>query len=133
MRVSNTLAHAMRASSSGLTAERVRMDVISTNIANANSMKIGGADPYRRRDVSLTGGPEGVKVSRIVEDRSAFRIVSDPGNPNADASGNVTYSNVDPLIEMVNMIGASRAYEANVAAFNSTKGMIRAALSIGKV
>ncbi|HMS54881.1 MAG TPA: flagellar basal body rod protein FlgC [Fimbriimonadaceae bacterium] len=133
MRISNTLSHAMKVSSTGLYAERTRMDVISSNIANAHSMKIGNADPYRRKDVALSGGPDGVKVTRIVEDRSAFRIVNDPNNPNADGQGNVTYSNVDPLIEMVNMIGASRAYEANVAAFNSTKGMIRAALQIGRI
>lgn len=123
----------MRTSSSGLTAERFRMDVISSNIANASSMKIGGKDPYRRRDVSLMGDENGVRIVGIVEDNKPFRIVSDPGNPNADAKGLVTYTNVEPIAEMVNMIGASRAYEANIAAFNSAKGMIKSALQIGKI
>jgi flagellar basal-body rod protein FlgC len=135
MRISrgNTLSGAMRVSATGLTAERFRMDVISSNIANASSMKIGGKDPYRRRDVSLSGDANGVQILGIVEDQKPFRIANDPGNPNADAKGNVTYTNVEPIAEMVNMIGASRAYEANIAAFNSAKGMIRSALQIGKV
>jgi len=123
----------MRVSASGLVAERFRMDVISSNIANANSMKIGNQMPYRRRDVALTGDLDGVRIVGIVEDQSAFRLVNDPGNPNADSEGNVMYTNVEPIHEMVNMIGASRAYEANIAAFNSAKGMIRSALQIGKI
>lgn len=123
----------MRTSASGLTAERFRMDVISSNIANASSMKIGGKDPYRRRDVALMGDQNGVRIMGIVEDNKPFRIVSDPGNPNADERGLVTYTNVEPIAEMVNMIGASRAYEANIAAFNSAKGMIKSALQIGKI
>src|SRR5688572_4879645 len=129
----NTLAGAMRTSASGLTAERFRMDVISSNIANASSMKIGGKDPYRRRDVALMGDQNGVRIMGIVEDSKPFRIVSDPGNPNADERGLVTYTNVEPIAEMVNMIGASRAYEANIAAFNSAKSMIKSALQIGKI
>lgn len=115
-------------------AERFRMDVISGNIANANSMKLkGGPDPYRRREVTLTAGPEGVRITGVVEDKRDFKLVKDPGNPNADDNGYVTYSNVEPIYEMVNMMSASRAYEANIAAFNSTKSMLRAALQIGKV
>lgn len=129
----NTLAGAMRISASGLTAERFRMDVISSNIANASSMKVDANDPYRRRDVALAGGPDGVQIIGIVEDQTPFRKVSDPGNKYADQEGNVTYTNVEPIHEMVDMIGASRAYEANIAAFNSAKGMIRSALQIGKV
>lgn len=117
-----------------MNAERFRMDVISGNIANANSMKQkGGADPYRRREVVLKGGPEGVEVVAVVEDTSDFRRIKDPENPNADAQGFVTYSNVEPVLEMVNMMSASRSYEANIAAFNSTKTMMKAALQIGKV
>jgi flagellar basal-body rod protein FlgC len=123
----------MRVSATGLTAERFRMDVISSNIANASSMKIDGKDPYRRRDVSLSGDADGVRILGIVEDQKPFRVVNDPGNPNADERGQVTYTNVEPIHEMVNMIGASRAYEANIAAFNSAKGMIRSALQIGKI
>ena len=123
----------LRISSTGLAAERFRMDVISSNIANANSMRVNGKDPYRRRDVVLTGSPEGVQITKVVEDTRDFRKVVDPSNPYADKDGIVTYSNVEPIEEMVNMMSASRAYEANIAAFNSAKGMIRSALSIGKV
>jgi len=129
----STLAGAMRISASGLVAERFRMDVISSNIANANSMKIGNQLPYRRRDVALSGDANGVRIVGIVQDQRDFRVVNDPGNPNADGEGNVTYTNVEPIHEMVNMLGASRAYEANIAAFNSAKGMIRSALQIGKI
>jgi flagellar basal-body rod protein FlgC len=127
------LNSALRISSSGLAAERFRMDVISSNIANANSMRVNGKDPYRRRDVVLVGAAEGVKIQQVVEDGKDFRKVVDPGNPYADENGIVTYSNVEPIEEMVNMMSASRAYEANIAAFNSAKGMIRSALTIGKV
>lgn len=129
----NTLNGSIRISASGLSAERLRLDVISSNIANANSMKIGRQDPYRRREVLLGNGPDGVEVKGVIEDPKPFREVSDPGNPYADAKGKVYYSNVEPLYEMVNMMSASRAYEANIAAFNSTKSMIRSALQIGKV
>jgi len=129
----NSLNSAMRISSSGLAAERFRMDVISSNIANANSIGTNGQEPYRRRDVSLVGSDNGVQIMGIVQDQRPFRTVHEPGNPNADKDGNVTYSNIEPIEEMVNMMGASRAYEANIAAFNSAKGMIRSALTIGKV
>lgn len=128
------LGDSLRISSSGMHAERFRMDVISGNIANANSIKLkGGPDPYRRRDVVLKAGENGVEISQVVEDQSDFKKIKDPGNPNADEQGFVTGSNVEPIYEMVNMLSASRAYEANIAAFNSTKSMMRAALQIGKV
>lgn len=128
------LNSAMRLSASGMTAERFRMDVISSNVANANSTGINGRDPYRRRIVSLTTSEDGVEISNIDEDQTEFRKVYEPGNPNADReTGMVTYSNVDPLKEMVDMMSATRAYEANISAFNSAKGMVRSALNIGKV
>lgn len=126
------LNSALKISSSGLTAERFRMDVISSNIANANSMKVGNKMPYQRRIVDLTGTEEGVQISGVEKDQAPFREVVEPGNPNADSRGIVTYANIEPVTEMVNMMSASRAYEANVAAFNSAKGMIRNALNIGK-
>lgn len=129
----NTLTGAMRASASGLAAERFRMDVISSNIANANTTGVNGRDPYRRREVVLQGGEDGVRIVAITQDNAPFRIEHDPSHPNADAQGNVRYSNVEPVMEMVNMLSASRSYEANIAAFNSAKGMIRSALTIGKV
>lgn len=124
---------AMRLSASGMSAERFRMDVVSSNIANANSMRTNGQDPYRRRVVELTTTEGGVQISGVVEDQTDFRRVYEPGNPNHDSDGFVTYSNVDPLKEMVDMMTATRAYEANIQAFNSAKGMVRAALNIGKV
>ena len=109
------------------------MDVISSNIANANTTRVDGKDPYRRREVVLQSGGDGPQIVGLIQDQKPFREVVDPDNPNADARGIVTYSNVEPVMEMVNMISASRAYEANIAAFNSAKGMIRSALNIGKI
>lgn len=129
----STLSGALKTTASGLAAERFRMDVISSNIANANTMRVNGKDPFRRLEVVLAPDRDGVKVVRTVEDQSPFRVVHEPGNPFADSEGNVIYSNVEPIYEMVNMISASRSYEANIAAFNSARTMIRSALSIGKV
>ena len=128
-----TLNQIMRLSSSGMVAERARMDVVSANIANANSMRTPTQDAYHRQMVSLISTDSGVKVDKIVQDPSPLKAVSEPGHPFADANGMVYYSNVDPVYEMVNLMSASRAYEANVAAFNSAKGMIKAAFQIGKV
>ena len=128
-----TLSQAMRSSSSGLTAERFRLDIISTNIANANSMRTRDKEAYRRQVVVFTGDDNGVKIERIANDMSDLRKEMDPGNPNADADGFVYFSNVQPISEMVDMISATRAYEANVSAFNSAKGMLRSALSISGV
>ena len=119
-----TIGSALRASASGMTAERFRMDVIASNIANASSVRANGKEPYRRRVVELTTSTDGVEVTRIGEDQSDFRRVYEPGNPAADADDMVTYSNVDPLKEMVDMMSATRAYEANIAAFNSAKGCL---------
>ena len=129
----NSLAGAMQVSANGMTAERFRMDVISTNIANVNTVQTQTQQAYRRQDVVLEGTDEGPKVMEVVPDGRPFPRVSDPGNPMADSSGKVDGSNVQPVIEMVDMMGATRAYEANVQAFNAAKGMIKNALSIGKV
>lgn len=128
-----TLLSAMRMSSSGLSAERFRMDVISMNIAGANTVRTPETDAYRRQDVLLQASEDGVKVVGVKKDMSPLRPVYEPGNPAADANGMVYYSNVKPVQEMVDMMSASRAYEANIAAFNSARGMIRAALTIGKI
>jgi flagellar basal-body rod protein FlgC len=135
MRIEKTggLFQSMQVSTSGLHAERFRMDVISSNIANASSMKVGDKDPYRRRQVEIMGDINGVKITRVLEDKRPFRIEYDPSNPNADSTGHVTFSNIEPIREMVDMISAGRAYEANIAAFNSAKGMLKNALNIGKV
>lgn len=128
-----SLNGAMRASARGLSAERTRMDLTSVNLANANSMKTAFSEAYRGRIAILSGSPEGPKIDRIVADQSEFRRVPDAGNPNADADGFVTYSNVNPIHQMVDMMSAQRSYEANIAAFNSAKSMNRMALTIGRV
>jgi len=128
-----TLSGAMQVSASGMTAERFRMDVISSNIANANSVQSGTDDPYRRREVVVEGGQKGVQVVQVVEDQTPFQTKIDWANPRHNAQGEVKESNIQPVTEMVDMMGASRAYEANVAAFNAAKGMVKSALTIGKV
>ncbi len=134
-------------SSSGLTAERVRMDIISNNIANANVTRTGDGGPYKRqmpvfslRDNNsrfFTGKninnsiPAGVAVAGITEDNGEPRMVYDPAHPDSDERGYVAYPNVNVVREMVDMITCSRAYEANVTAMNSAKNMILRALEIG--
>jgi len=139
-------------SASGLTAQRLRMDVISSNIANAETTRAsyvnGQFVPYRRKMVvvepmqtnfsdvlngKLGGlGSEGVQVAAIVDDPSPFKQVYDPTHPDANADGMVSMPNVDILKEMVDMISASRSYEANVTAFNASKAMFAKSLEIGK-
>ncbi len=128
-----TLTHALRVTGSGMAAERLRMDVTASNIANANSVNTPGKPAYQRRYVVLTGDKDGVQVDRIAVDNSELRRVADPTHPLADSEGYVYYSNVEPIKEMVNMLSANRAYEANIAAFNSAKGMINSALRIGQL
>ena len=143
---------AINASASGLTAQRLRMDTISENIANANTTRTKTGGPYRRKTVVFEGsndsfasvlntesrslvngdGASGVKVAKIVEDLTPFKKIYDPTNPDADEDGNVSSPNVDVLTEMVNMISATRSYEANVTALNASKGMAIKALEIGK-
>lgn len=136
---------------SALTAQRLRMDTISQNIANANTTRTADGTPYRRRLVvfqeTSQGTPfsqylsassrerylaKGVKVSRIVEDTSPLKRVYDPGHPDADNEGYVEMPNVDVVTEMVNMISATRAYEANVTTINTTKSLAMKALEIGR-
>ncbi|WP_223066768.1 flagellar basal body rod protein FlgC [Paenibacillus caui] len=141
-------------SSSALTAQRLRMDVISSNIANAETSRAsvvdGKAVPYRRKMVVLSsqqnsfdhalnramGGQktpgQGVKVTAIEGDPSAFKPVYNPTHPDADSQGYVYMPNVDIVKEMVDMISASRSYEANVTALNASKAMVTKALQIGK-
>lgn len=130
-----SLANALQSSTSGLAAERFRMDTISSNIANANTVARPGQEGYRRRSVVLNSTENGVRIDSIHEDRERpFLQKVDWSNPFHDPqTGVVTMSNVDPTMEMVDMISASRAYEANIAAFNTVKGMIGSALQIGKI
>lgn len=137
-------------SASGLSAERMRMDVISSNIANANSTQTVKGGPYRRKVALLAPSTadefkkvlqdsiknrapySGVRVLGIVEDSSPLKRVYDPQHPQASADGYVEYPNVDIMKEMVELITASRAYEANVTAMNSTKSMFLKTLEIGR-
>ena len=130
-----SLANAMQYSTTGLTAERYRMDVISANIANANTVAAPGQDGYRRQSVVLQTTNNGVRIAGTSEDREKPLLTKvDWSHPYHNPStGEVTLSNVDPVLEMVDMIGASRAYEANIAAFNTAKGMLNSALQIGKM
>jgi flagellar basal-body rod protein FlgC len=132
---------ALEISGSGLTAQRLRMDVTAENLANAQSTN------YRRKDVVLqqaqgAGGSfcaaldsassQGVEVAGVVQDASPGRRVYDPGNPAADAQGYVTMPNVDSVTEMVNLIDSSRSYEANVTAMQTAKTMFSRTLDILK-
>lgn len=136
-------------SGSGLTAQKLRMDVISQNIANAEVTRTENGDPYRRKMVvlsSINGGSSfrealdratkvktsGVQVQSVIEDQSALVPVYNPNHPDADEEGYVMLPNVNTAQEMIDMLGASRAYEANITAFNATKSMVLKALEIGR-
>ena len=133
-------------SASALTAERLRMDLISNNIANANTTRTKEGGPYTRKvpvfmevideylnaNGQMVTRPAGVKVIRIKTDEKPPRLVYDPTHPDANEDGYVLYPDINPVVEMVNLISASRSYEANVTAFNSAKDMYRAALDIGR-
>ncbi len=140
--------HAMQVSASGLSAERLRMDTIAQNLANANTTRGADGLPYRRRevifqqaDITRSGGvmpnlkagrgaAYGVEAVGIVEDPSPFRVVFDPSHPDADPNGYVYLPNVNPVTEMVDMMTATRAYEANVTAMNAAKNMALKTLDI---
>jgi flagellar basal-body rod protein FlgC len=129
-------------STSALTTQRMRMNVISENIANADTTRTANGEPYRRRVVTLgekpasfsdalksaTGG--GVMVTGIVEDASDFEYEYDPTHPDANEAGYVAYPNVDETEEIIDLMSATRSYEANVTALNATKSMAIKALEI---
>ncbi|HEW92847.1 MAG TPA: flagellar basal body rod protein FlgC [Thermotogaceae bacterium] len=130
----------MNISASGMTAQRFRLDIIATNIANAETTRTETGEPYRRKIpifseyVKMYMGykePAGVKVDRVAVDRSPFRLVYDPTHPDADENGYVKMPNVNVLREMVDLINAQRAYEANVTVLNSIKSIASSALQIG--
>ncbi|MEC1602508.1 MULTISPECIES: flagellar basal body rod protein FlgC [Bacillus] len=149
-----TSFQSLNVSASALTAQRLRMDVVSSNLANMDTTRAkqvnGEWVPYRRKMVSLQSKGEsfssilnskmsgsgnvgnGVKVTKITEDNSDFNLVYDPSDPDANAEGYVQKPNVDPLKEMVDLVSSTRSYEANVTAMNASKGMLMKALEIGK-
>jgi flagellar basal-body rod protein FlgC len=148
------LFDAIDASGSGLQAERLRMDVTSENLANAQTTKGADGQPYRRKSVvlqeagstgssfasvlsSVQGGrvpgatdARGVKVAGIVEDQTPLKRIYDPGHPDADANGYVTMPNVNTVTEMTDLISASRSYEANVTAMQTAKTMFSKTLDL---
>ncbi|EDL63938.1 flagellar basal body rod protein FlgC [Bacillus sp. SG-1] len=152
-----SIFHSMNTSASALSAQRLRMDVISSNMANADTTRgklvDGEWQPYRRKSVVFqpNGGQfssflnkamntkdsgslgNGVKVSEIKEDEETpFNLVYDPEHPDANQDGYVQMPNVDPLREMIDLISATRSYEANVTVFNANKSMMMKSLEIGK-
>lgn len=139
----------MDITSSALTAQRLRMDVVSQNVANINTTRGEDGEPYRRRvtifqadepttfsrtlNDSLSGqAGAGVRVTNIIEDPSEFKLDYNPSHPDADEFGYVRLPNVDLAREMVDMMSATRSYEANITVLNSTKTMAMSALDIGK-
>jgi flagellar basal-body rod protein FlgC len=140
---------AIHASSSGLSAQRLRMNLISGNLANVNTTRTREGGPYRRKEAIFAARPlEGsfkkiladrqkkqlsmVEVDRIIEDSNPPMMKYDPQHPDADEKGYVAMPNINVMEEMVNMISATRGYEANVAALKAAKGMASIALEIGK-
>jgi flagellar basal-body rod protein FlgC len=140
----STLSAAVSASASALSAERTRIEVAISNLANAESTRSANGEPYRRRDVVLTSDPVnfqgalgeasamGVKVAGIVADQSEFRRRYEPSHPDADAEGFVALPNVDQPQEMVDMLSAARAYQANLTAISLIKDMVQKSLELGK-
>jgi flagellar basal-body rod protein FlgC len=138
---------ALEVAASGLSAQRVRMNTIAANLANARTTRTEDGGPYRRIDpifqavpldetAGLAGAERGVskvQVARIVEDTRPGQMVHEPGHPDANAAGYVEYPNVNAVEEMVNMITASRAYEAGITSIETVKNMARSAIDIGRV
>jgi flagellar basal-body rod protein FlgC len=135
------LTGALSTSASGMAAERLRMEVIANNIANAQSTRGPKGEAFRRQDVILAtvGGPveahhghAGVRVAEVVDDQSPFERVYMPGHPDADGDGYVAFPNVHVPVEMVNLLTAMRSYEANLKAAQATKQMSEQALTLIK-
>jgi flagellar basal-body rod protein FlgC len=139
----------MNVSSSALSAERTRMNLISSNLANANATRTPEGGPYKRKDAVFAATPlvshfnrvldgataqqvRKVDVSEIVEDQNPPRLQYDPGHPDANPQGYVAMPNVNVVEEMADMIGATRAYEANVTAVQAAKSMAMKTLEIGR-
>lgn len=137
---------AMEVAASGLSAERTRMNTVASNLANARTTRTDAGGPYKRMDpvfeavgldnqrgvMATQGGVSLVKVARIQQDTRPGMMVYEPGHPDANAGGYVEYPNVNAVEEMVNMITASRAYEAGVTTIDTVKQMGRSALDIGR-
>jgi flagellar basal-body rod protein FlgC len=136
---------AFKLCASGLAAQRVKMDIVSSNLANADTTKTPEGGPYRRKFAVLGTEPlpgdfssslrdvlQTVKVEEVTEDAAAGRTVYDPSHPDADDKGLVAMPNVNVIMEMADMIAAGRAYEACVTAFDASKNMALKTLELGK-
>jgi len=141
----STLYGAISASATALDVERTRIEVAVSNMANAESTRSTDGQPYRRRDVMLASQPAqtfedalghagavGVRVAGIVQDQTPFRRRYEPSHPDADAEGFVMLPNVDGEQEMVDMLGAARAYQANIAAIGMIREMMAKSLELGR-
>ena len=142
----SSLSAAINAAASALNVERTRIEVAVSNIANAESTRGADGQPYRRRDVVLAsdpmgtfddalgnaGGATGVKVSAVVQDQTPFRKRFEPSHPDADADGFVSLPNVDQPQEMVDMLSAARAYQANLTAIGLIRDLVQKALELGR-
>lgn len=132
----------MNVSASGMSAQRARMETIASNLANAQTTRTPDGGPYRRKDVVFrTTEPtdfrnlfdkalRGVEVADVVLDQSDFHERYEPGNPDADSQGMVSYPNVEPMVEMVNLVSSTRSYEANLTVIEATKSLMLATLEI---
>jgi flagellar basal-body rod protein FlgC len=125
-------------SGSAVAAQSQRLNVVASNLANAESVAGPDGQPYKARQVvfqthlvDADPGAAGVRVAQLVEDNSAPRRIHDPGHPAADAEGYVTMSNVNPIEEMVNMISASRSYQTNIDVMNTAKSLLAKTLQLG--
>lgn len=144
-----SIFNSINISTSALTAEKTRIDIIAKNMANVNTTRSTGGMPYRRqmavfeenKDRSFANqlknsmtkfNGKGVKISKIVEDDAPFKLVYEPGHPDADENGYVKMPNVDIMKEMVDLISAQRSYDANITAINASKSMLSKALEIGR-
>jgi flagellar basal-body rod protein FlgC len=145
-----SLFSALDINASGLTAQRRRIEVISSNLANANTTRTAEGTPYKRKDLVFesasvsdgfgaalnsemaNGGEAGVEIAGIYEDGTQFIRRYEPSHPDADGEGYVLYPNVSPIEEMVNLLSATRSFEANVQSMNAIKELARKSLEIGK-
>ena len=140
---------ALRISSSGLTAQRLRMNLISSNLANINTTRTSQGGPYKKKDAvfaaqtdrqsfrnmlksQMTGKSSEVRIAGIIDDPRPPQLKYDPQHPDADKNGYVAMPNINLIEEMVNMMSATRSYEANVTAVKATKNMALKALEIGR-
>jgi flagellar basal-body rod protein FlgC len=127
----------MKLSATGLSAQRIRINVISSNLANANTTRGESGEPYRRKDVIFEQMLEGefkngVRVKKVIEDEKPFTLKYEPGHPDADEEGYVQYPNINPVEEMVNILEAQRSYESNLTVLNTAKQLALRALEIGR-